>query len=167
SGLPALIANSTSLVGGDEPNASEEITFVYTVQLGDSSSSPFLEVDGRFAIRGGDAPLVDVLGREANVTLPEIGTDASFSGTSSLSVHASEPVVLAVGSALVGGVYGSIPVWVNFSFPVVVVVGAGASPPLLAIGGLNDSIDGSSSTVLAEYVQGSGTSQLVFEYTVS
>lgn len=56
--------------------------------------------------------------------------------------------------------------WVNFSFPVVVVVGAGASPPLLTVGGFNDSLNGSTSTVLAEYVGGSGTSQLLFEYTV-
>lgn len=54
----------------------------------------------------------------------------------------------------------TIPVWVDFSFPVVVVVGVGASPPMLTIGGL-------SSTVLAEYVEGSGTARLLFEYTVS
>ncbi|CAM9102436.1 unnamed protein product [Scytosiphon promiscuus] len=169
SGLPAIVANSTSLVGADESTASEEMTFVYTVQFGDSSTSPFLEVDGRFAIRGGDAPLVDVLGREVNVTLPEIGSDASLSGASSVSVHASEPVIVAVGTSLDGGEYGVgqiIPVWVNFSFPVVVVMGAGASPPLLAVGGFNDSINGSSSMVWAEYAQGSGTLQLVFEYTV-
>lgn len=60
-----------------------------------------------------------------------------------------------------------ISVWVNFSFPVVVVMGTGALPPLLTVGGFNDSVNGSSSTVLAEYVEGSGTSQLMFEYTVS
>lgn len=59
-----------------------------------------------------------------------------------------------------------IPVWVNFSFPVVVVVGAGASPPLLTVGGFNGSVNGSMSTALAEFVGGSGTSQLLFEYTV-
>lgn len=57
--------------------------------------------------------------------------------------------------------------WVDFSFPVVVVVGAGASPPLLTIGGFEDNDGGFSSTVLAEYVQGNGTSRLLFEYTVS
>lgn len=106
SGLPAVLANSTSLVGGDESSASGEITFVYTVEFGDISTSPFVEVDGRLAIRGGNAPLLDVLGREANVTLPEIGSDFSLSGTSSLSVHASEPVIVAVGSSLDGGEYG-------------------------------------------------------------
>ena len=55
----------------------------------------------------------------------------------------------------------------NFSFPVVVVVGTGASPPQLKLAGFNDSTNGSSTTVLAEYVEGSGTSQLLFEYTVS
>lgn len=56
---------------------------------------------------------------------------------------------------------------VDFSFPVVVIVGTGASPPQLIVGGFNDSANGSSSTVLAEYVDGSGTSQLLFEYMVS
>lgn len=54
----------------------------------------------------------------------------------------------------------TIPAWVDFNFPVVVVMGTGASPPALTIGGL-------SSAVLAEYVEGSGTSRLLFEYTVS
>lgn len=61
----------------------------------------------------------------------------------------------------------TIPVWVDFSFPVVVVVGVGASPPVLTIGGFKDNSGGFSSTVLAEYVEGSGTSRLLFEYTVS
>lgn len=61
----------------------------------------------------------------------------------------------------------AIPVWVDFNFPVVVVVGVGASPPVLTVGGLKDNVGGFSSTALAEYVEGSGTSRLLFEYTVS
>lgn len=57
--------------------------------------------------------------------------------------------------------------WIDFSFPVVVIVGAGASPPQLTIGGFEDNVGGFSSTVLAEYVEGSGTSRLLFEYIVS
>lgn len=57
--------------------------------------------------------------------------------------------------------------WVDFSFPVVVIVGAGASPPQLTIGGFQDTVGGFTATVLAEYVEGSGTSRLLFEYTVS
>lgn len=57
-----------------------------------------------------------------------------------------------------------IPVWVDFSFPVVVVVGTGASPPRLTLGGFSHG-DGASK-VYAEFVGGSGTSGLLFEYTV-
>lgn len=57
-----------------------------------------------------------------------------------------------------------IPVRVDFSFPVVVVVGTGASPPRLPLGGFDH--DGGASKVYAEFVEGSGTSRLLFEYTV-
>lgn len=57
--------------------------------------------------------------------------------------------------------------WVNFSFPVVVVVDTGASPPLLVLSGFNDTVNGSSSTVFATYMEGNGTSLLLFEYIVS
>lgn len=93
--------------------ASDEITFVYTVELGDQSTdgvgtSAVLEAEGQYAIRDGDAPLVDLLGREANATLPGIGvwSDVSLSGPSSLTIEATEPVVVAVGSSLDGGEYG-------------------------------------------------------------
>lgn len=52
-----------------------------------------------------------------------------------------------------------VPLWVDFSSPVEVIVPAGASPPQLALGEL-------SATAYAEYVGGSGNSQLQFEYTV-
>lgn len=104
SGLPAVSPNASLVV--DSSVISDEITFVYDVELGDSSTSAVLEVDGRLAIRGGDAPLVDLLGREVNVTLPEMGSEASLSGASSVSIETTEPVVVAVGSSLDGGEYG-------------------------------------------------------------
>lgn len=104
SGLPAVCTNASLVV--DSSVISNEITFVYTVELGDSTTSAVLEVDGRLAIRGGDAPLVDLLGREANVTLPEMGSAESLSAASSVSVDTAEPVVVAVGSSLEGGEYG-------------------------------------------------------------
>lgn len=82
------------------------MTFVYTVEYGDTTPGNVLEVQDRFAIRDGDAPLVDLLGREGNITLPEIGSDSSLSGTAGLKVDSAEPVVIAVGSSLVAGEYG-------------------------------------------------------------
>lgn len=82
------------------------MTFVYTVEYGDTTSGNVLEVQDRFAIRDGDATLVDLLGREGNITLPMIGSDSSLSGTAGLKVDSAEPVVTAVGSSLVGGEYG-------------------------------------------------------------
>lgn len=52
-----------------------------------------------------------------------------------------------------------IPVRVNFSFPVVVEIGIGASPPFLSLGVSNG-------TRSAVYSYGSGSSALFFEYTV-
>eukprot|EP00752_Nemacystus_decipiens_P003960 g3626.t1 len=166
SGLPAI---PSLVVDVDSPSISDEITFVYTVEDGDTIASAVLEVEGTAAIRDGDAPLVDVLGRAADVTLPAIGSGSTLSAVSSLTIDTTQPVVDAVGSSLNGGEYGvgqTIPVWVDFSFPVVVVVGVGASPPALSIGGFKDNVGGFSATVLAEYVEGSGTSRLMFEYTI-
>lgn len=101
SGLPAIFKNAS-----EESSIADEIIFVYTVEFGDSISGTILEVDDRFAIREGTAPFVDLLGRDANVTLPVIGSNASLSGTASLSVDSAEPVVTAIGSFLFGGEYG-------------------------------------------------------------
>lgn len=69
-------------------------------------SGVFLEVEDQSAIRGGDAPFVDLLGREADVALPVIGSDSSLSFASSMTVYSSAPVVTAIGSYLAGGEYG-------------------------------------------------------------
>lgn len=116
SGLPAALSNASVLSADDTSVAviaSDEIVFVYTVELGDQSTdgvgtSVVLEAEGHYAIRGGDAQLVDLLGREANATLPGVGvwSDVSLSGASSLTIEATKPVVVAVGSSLDGGEYG-------------------------------------------------------------
>lgn len=103
SGLPAV---PSLTVGATSPSISDEITFVYTVEVGDSITSTVLEVEGSSAIRDGDAPFVDLLGRGVDVTLPVIGADGSLSAASSLSIDTTQPVVVAVGSALDGGEYG-------------------------------------------------------------
>ena len=85
---------------------SAEVVFIYTVEFGDITSGAVLEVDTRFAIRDGDALFLDLLGREANVTLPELDSDATLSATAAVSIDSAEPVVVAVGSSLAGGEYG-------------------------------------------------------------
>lgn len=102
SGLPAVF-NYTSL----DSTISDEITFIYTVESGDVSTAGMsLEVEDRSAIRGGFAPLVDLLGREANNTLPAKGSNTSLSGTAAVLIDSSEPMVTGVGCALIGGEYG-------------------------------------------------------------
>lgn len=103
SGLPAV---PSLAVDAASPSISTEITFVYTVEVGDSINSAVLEVEGTSAIRGGDAPLADLLGRAADVTLPAIGSAGSLSAASSLSVDTTQPVVVAIGSSLDAGEYG-------------------------------------------------------------
>lgn len=98
SGLPAVPTN-VSLAVDEDSTFSDEVTFVYTVEFGDSSTSASLEVD---EIRDGDAPFVDLLGRNVDVSLAGI----TFSASSSVSIDTAEPVVEAVGSSLDGGEYG-------------------------------------------------------------
>lgn len=102
SGLPAVPSNTSST----DSSVSAEVVFVYTVESGDTTSGAVLEVDTRSAVRDGDAPLVDLLGREANVTLPETGSDATLSETAAVSIDSAEPFVVGVGSSLIGGEYG-------------------------------------------------------------
>ena len=102
SGLPAVPSNASST----DSSVSAEVVFVYTVEFGDAISGAVLEVDTRSAIRDGDAPLVDLLGREANVTLPEMGSDATLSETAAVSIDSVEPFVVGIGSSLAGGEYG-------------------------------------------------------------
>lgn len=108
SGLPAV---PSLVVDAASPSISDEITFVYTVEVGDSITSAVLEVDGTSAIRDGDAALADLLGRAVDVTLPVIGSGESLSAASSLSIDTTQPVVTAVGSSLDGGEYGVGQVW--------------------------------------------------------
>lgn len=98
SGLPAVPAN-VPLAIDETSTFSDEITFIYTVEFGDSSASAVLEVD---EIRDGDALFVDILGREVDVSLDGV----SLSAASSVSIDTAEPVVEAVGSTLNGGEYG-------------------------------------------------------------
>lgn len=103
SGLPAV---PSLVVDEASPSISDEITFVYTVEVGDSITSAVLDVEGTSAIRDGNAPLVDLLGRAADVTLPVTGSDGSLSAASALSIDSTQPVIVAVGSYLDGGEYG-------------------------------------------------------------
>lgn len=100
SGLPAILKNASSEI------ISDEITFTYTVEPGDTIAGASLEVESPYALRGGTVPLVDLLMREINVTLPIIGSKRSLSYTSTMSVDSAVPVVTAISSSLEGGEYG-------------------------------------------------------------
>lgn len=100
SGLPAVLRNASSEI------ISDEITFTYTVESGDTIAGATLEVEGLYALKMGAVPLVDLLARDINVTLPTMGSDRSLSYTSALSVDSAVPVVTAISSSLEGGEYG-------------------------------------------------------------
>lgn len=103
-----LLAVPSLVVDAASPSISDEIVFVYTVEFGDTitSTSTWLEVEGTSALHDEDAPLVDLLGRGVGVTLPVVGSNGSLSAASSLSINATKPVVVEVGSSLDGGEYG-------------------------------------------------------------
>lgn len=105
-GSLGLRAVPSLVVDADSPSISDEVTFAYTVEEGDTIASAVLEVEATSAIRDGDAPFVDLLGRAADVTLPAIGSAGSLSADSSLSLDTTQPVVDTVGSSLNGGEYG-------------------------------------------------------------
>ena len=106
-GLPAVFKNVSF------ETISDEITFTYTVEFADTIMGVTLEAEDTDAIRNGDAPFLDLLAREVNVTLPGADSDKSLSATSSLSIDTAVPVVTAVWSSLEGGEYGVGQVMIN------------------------------------------------------
>lgn len=101
SALPALLLTNAS----SGATSLEELTFTYTVLAGDRATGA-LEITDRDVV-GDGAPVLDLLGREANTTLPAAGLDSSLSATAAnITIDTSEPVIFEVRSLLEGGEYG-------------------------------------------------------------
>jgi hypothetical protein len=127
------------------------LTFRYVVGAGENSSD--LDVRGASALETNGGTIRDWVGNDATLTL----TLPTFSSTRAIVVDTTAPTVMSVSSTASNGAYtvGSptIPITVTFSESVTV---SGAPRLQLDVGG----------TTFASYASGSGSSALVFNYTV-
>lgn len=135
------------------------LSFTYTVQSGDTSTDLDYHDTGALTATGG-ATIKDASGRDANLTLATPTAAKSLSANSAIVIDGSVPTVTNVTSTTANGTYGLgvvIDLQVTFSEAVLVDTGSGAPFIGLAVGTTNG----------ATYLSGSGTSTLVFRYTVA
>jgi hypothetical protein len=161
------VSNSEAL------SPSDILIFSHRVALGDSLLYDTMELADYGALDrhlGGGA-LLDLLGRPADATLPSLGFS---SANTTLLREPPQPVnvtVFALPSLSSDEVdnfgYGpghTLHIAIAFSFPVVVIVGDAAAPPLLP---LRIGEGQSELQVNATYLSGSSSDVLVFEHTIS
>ncbi|ALL04362.1 hypothetical protein AQ505_01920 [Pedobacter sp. PACM 27299] len=134
-------------------NNSQDLIFTYTIAAGESSTDLDYSSVNALELNGGT--LKDPQNEDADLTLPAPGATGSLGANAAIVVDAVNPTVSSVNTTIANGSYTTgkvLPVTVNFSEPVTVT----GTPTLL----LN-----TSSTPL-NYLSGSGTSTITFEYTV-
>ncbi len=158
SGAPRL-ALETGVTDRFAPYASgsgtSSLTFTYTVQAGDTSDD--LDYVSASALELNGATLRDRASNAPNLTLADPGTSGSLSWVKNLLIDTTPATVVAVGSSVASGSYtvgAVIPVEVVFSESVFV---SGTPRLTLETGSVDRAVD---------YVSGSGSNKLVFNYTV-
>jgi len=133
------------------------LTFTYTVQAGDTSADLDYASASALALNGGT--IKDASGNNATLTLATPGAAGSLGANKAIVVDAVAPTVSSVAvpsnATYISG--QDLDFTVNFSEPVTVNFGGGTPRIALTIG---------STTCYAAYLSGSGTSALVFRYTV-
>lgn len=141
-------------------SGTDTLTFAYVVQAGDRSTD--LDYAGSAALSLNGASIASVsLGNPAFTTLPAPGAADSLGANAALVIDGVAPVVSSV-SVPANGTYAAgqnLDFTVNFSESVTVDTSGGT--PRLAV-----TLD-TGGTVYANYVSGSGTSALVFRFTVA
>ena len=146
---------SAAYVAGSDGGA--EIAFRYEVRDGDSADP--LDYANSSALRLNGGTIVDANGNPAILTLPEPGKDGLLGRSGIIEIDAVPPYVVSVSSPNASSTYGPgsyINITVSFSEAVHV-----GGEPLLALGA-----DAAGGARHAEYVSGSGTPVLSFNYTV-
>ena len=154
-GTPQLTLNlgaTTRAVNYTSGTGSGILTFTYTVQAGDTSAD--LDYVSTTSLVG---MIVDLATNAATLTLPAPGAAGSLGANKAIVIDTTAPVVTSVTSVTADGAYkvGSvIGLKVNFSEAVNVT----GTPQLTLETGATDRV--------VNYVSGSGTSALTFNYTV-
>ncbi len=131
------------------------LTFSYTVQSGDLSSD--LDYTGTSSLALNSGTIQDAAGNTATLTLASPGGAGSLGANKNIVIDAVAPTLSGVSSSTADGIYKAgnvITLQVNFS-EVVTVTG---TPQLTLETGTTDRT--------INYASGSGTSTLLFSYTV-
>ncbi|MDO1530354.1 Ig-like domain-containing protein [Fulvimonas sp. R45] len=140
-------------------SGSDTLTFAYTVQAGDAS--PDLDYASTSALTLDGGTIRSSAGVDAVLTLPATGGARSVAGQHAIVVDGIAPTVVSV-DAPANGTYVAgqqLDFTVNYSEAVTVDTSGGT--PRIAV-----TLD-TGGTVYADYVSGSGTTALVFRYTVA
>ncbi|WP_342330291.1 MBG domain-containing protein [Pedobacter sp. FW305-3-2-15-E-R2A2] len=152
-GTPQLALNSGATVNYTSGSGTSSLVFNYTVGLTDASADLDYASTSALSLNGGT--LKDAAGNNTTLTLPAPGAANSLGANKNIIIDNTAPIVSSVNSSLADGTYkigDLIPVTVNFSEAVTVT-----GTPTLSL----------NSGGTASYASGSGTTALVFNYTVA
>lgn len=160
SGTPRLTletGTSDALVNYSSGSGSSSLTFNYTVAAGHNSSDLDYQSVAPLSLNGGSIVDTATATYDAAFIFACPGTTGSLASNEAIVVDTTKPTVSSVTSATANGSYKagtSIGVTVTFSEAVYVT----GTPQITLETGLIDGV--------ASYVSGSGTTALVFSYTV-
>ncbi len=153
-GVPVIALNSGGQATYASGSGSTTLDFSYTVGAGHTSSD--LDIDSSAALTVAGASIADGVGNTAVLTLPTAG-GTSLGGSKQIVIDTSPPEVSSVTSSFANGyaaVGAVVPIQVNFTENVTV---SGTPQISLLITGAARAVN---------YTSGSGTTTLVFNYTV-
>ena len=149
-------AHATYHSGSGTPS----LLFAYEIVAGDSSDDLNYTGSSALALNGGS--ITDRAGNDADLDLSGLASAATLAGSSDLVIDTAAPSVSSVTSAAANGTYGigdQINIAVAFDEAEVTVDEAGGTPYLTLETGETDRSAG--------YVSGSGSTELLFRYTVA
>ncbi len=155
-GTPQLALNTTPAESAAFASGSgtSTLTFDYTIQAGDNAAT--LDYTATNALTLNSGTITDPAANNATLTLASPGAAGSLSANKSITIDTTAPTVSSVTASNADGAYKAgqtIHVQVNFSEPVNVT-----GTPQLALN--------TTPAESATYASGSGTSTLVFDYTI-
>ncbi|MHC5351540.1 Ig-like domain-containing protein [Metapseudomonas furukawaii] len=156
-GVPALLLE-TGLVDRNavylSGSGSNSLTFRYIVQAGDVSADLDYQSSGALSLNGGS--IRNASSSDAILTLPATAGADSIAGQHDIVIDGVAPGVTSVG----------VPVGVPYNAGDTLTFVVNASEVVLVNGTPRLALDIGGTTVFADYVAGSGTTTLVFQYSV-
>ncbi|MHB1090829.1 MAG: hypothetical protein ACYC0U_07200, partial [Ilumatobacteraceae bacterium] len=160
-GVPQLqleTGTTDRLVNYSSGSGTTVLTFVYTVQAGDTSADLDYLSTTALTLNGGTISNSTTTVDQANLTLATPGAAGSLGANKAIVIDTTAPTVTGVSSSTANGTYGvgaAVSIQVTFSEAVTVAV---ATPQLTLETGTTDRT--------VNYTSGSTTTVLTFTYTV-